>query len=255
MTNLLHLRAYKWLDNMEQDVRRIERILGYKFNDKKLLAQALTHSSAVDNRLASNERLEFLGDAVLALVVCQGLFERFTDYLEGDLTKVKSMLVSRGTCASISRQLGLQKFLKVGKGMISSRALSGSLAAGVFETIIGAIYIDGGFEAARDFILKVMGPQLEQANADHSQGNFKSLLQQYAQENFNSTPTYILLDEKGPDHNKCFELEVAIENQHYPSAWGTNKKEAEQKAAFNALVQLGILEDSDWYESIKAEKE
>ena len=99
MTNLLHLRAYKWLDNMEQDVRRIERILGYKFNDKKLLAQALTHSSAVDNRLASNERLEFLGDAVLALVVCQGLFERFTDYLEGDLTKVKSMLVSRGTCA------------------------------------------------------------------------------------------------------------------------------------------------------------
>jgi len=252
MTNLSLLRAYKWLDNMEQDVRRIERILGYKFKDEKLLAQALTHSSAVDNRLSSNERLEFLGDAVLALVVCQGLYERFTDYLEGDLTKVKSMLVSRGTCAQISRQLGLQKFLKVGKGMISSRALSGSLAAGVFETVIGAIYLDGGFEAAKSFILKALGPKIEQANAEHSQGNFKSLLQQYAQEHFNSTPTYVLLDEKGPDHNKCFELEVSIANQHFHSAWGTNKKEAEQKAAFNALVELGILKESDTHESLKS---
>jgi ribonuclease-3 len=153
------------------------------------------------------------------------------------------MLVSRGTCAQISRKLGLQKFLKVGKGMITSKALSGSLAAGVFETVIGAIYLDGGFEPARDFILKVMGKKIERADAEHSQGNYKSLLQQYAQENFNSTPSYILLDEKGPDHNKCFELEVTIDSQHFQSAWGTNKKEAEQKAAFNALVELGILQD------------
>jgi ribonuclease-3 len=239
---------------MEEKIRRrIERILGYKFRDKKLLAQALTHSSAVDNRLSSNERLEFLGDAVLALVVCEALFERFSDYLEGDLTKVKSMLVSRGTCARISRQLELNKYLKIGKGMISNRALSGSLAAGVFETVIGAMYLDGGLKAARSFILKVLGPKIKQANAEHAQGNFKSLLQQYAQEKFNSTPTYILLDEKGPDHNKCFELEVAIASQHFPSAWGNNKKEAEQKAAFNALVELGILEDSDGHEDLKSD--
>ena len=164
------------------------------------------------------------------------------------------MLVSRGTCARISRKLGLHKYLKIGKGMISNKALSGSLAAGVFETVIGAIYLDGGLEPARDFIMKVMGSKIDQADADHSQGNFKSLLQQYAQEHFNATPSYILLDEKGPDHNKCFELEVSISNQHFNSAWGTNKKEAEQKAAFNALVELGVLEDTEKQEDSSSDK-
>ena len=234
----------------EETLQQIEQTISYKFSDKSLLAQALTHSSAVDNRLLSNERLEFLGDAVLAVVICQTLFERFPGYLEGDLTKVKSMLVSRGSCARLSRQLKLHKFLKVGKGMASSRALSGSLAAGALEAVIAAIYVDSGFDAARSFILRIFGSLIEQADAEEVQGNFKSLLQQYAQEQFNSTPTYVLLDEKGPDHDKCFELEVVIEERHFPSAWGTNKKEAEQKAAFNALVELGVLkktsqEDND----------
>jgi ribonuclease-3 len=234
----------------EETLQQIEQTISYKFSDKGLLAQAFTHSSAVDNRLSSNERLEFLGDAVLAVVICQTLFERFPGYLEGDLTKVKSMLVSRGSCARLSRQLKLHKFLKVGKGMASSRALSGSLAAGALEAVIAAIYIDSGFDAARNFILRTFGPLIEQADAQEVQGNFKSLLQQYAQEQFNSTPTYVLLDEKGPDHDKCFELGVVIEERHFPSAWGTNKKEAEQKAAFNALVELGVLkktsqEDND----------
>ena len=226
----------------EEILRQIEQIIGYEFSDKNLLVKAFTHSSAVDGRLLSNERLEFLGDSVLAVVICQALFENFTNYLEGDLTKIKSKLVSRETCAQISGQLGLQKFLKVGKGMVSNRALSGSLAAGVLETIIAAIHIDGGFEAARDFILRIYGPLIEQADAEQTHGNFKSLLQQYSQEQFNATPSYILLDEKGPDHNTCFELEVTIEDRHFPSAWGSNKKEAEQKAASNALVELGVLE-------------
>ncbi len=223
-------------------LQQIEQIIGYEFSDKGLLSKAFTHSSAVDNRLLSNERLEFLGDAVLAVVICQTLFERFSGYLEGDLTKIKSMLVSRGTCAKVSRRLGLQKFLKVGKGMVSSRALSGSLAAGVLETTIAAVYIDGGFDAARGFILRTFGSLIERADARQAQGNYKSLLQQHAQEQSNVTPVYALLDEKGPDHNKAFELEVVIDDRHFPSAWGTNKKEAEQKAAFNALVELGLLE-------------
>lgn len=228
---------------MDEDIlRQIEQIIGYEFSDKNLLVKALTHSSAVDNRLMSNERLEFLGDSVLAVVICRALFDNFTNYLEGDLTKIKSKLVSRETCAQISGQLGLQKYLKIGKGMVSNRALSGSLAAGVLETVIAAIHIDGGFEAARDFILRIYGSLIEQADAEHDHGNFKSLLQQYSQEQFTATPSYILLDEKGPDHNKCFELEVTIEDRHFPSAWGSNKKEAEQKAAFNALVELGVLE-------------
>jgi len=226
----------------EETLRQIEQIIGYEFSDKNLLVKAFTHSSAVDNRLLSNERLEFFGDSVLAVVICQALFENFTNYLEGDLTKIKSRLVSRETCAQISGQLGLQKYLKVGKGMVSNRALSGSLAAGVLETIIAAIHIDGGFEAAREFILRIYGSLIEQSDAEQDHGNFKSLLQQYSQEHFNATPSYILLDEKGPDHNKCFELEVTISDRHFPSAWGSNKKEAEQKAASNALVELGVLE-------------
>jgi ribonuclease-3 len=152
------------------------------------------------------------------------------------------MLVSRGTCARIARKLGLHKFLKVGKGMVSSRALSGSLAAGVLESTIAAIYIDGGFDAASSFILRIFNSLIERADAEQAQGNYKSLLQQHSQEQSNITPVYMLLDEKGPDHNKCFELEVVIASEHFPSAWGTNKKEAEQKAAFNALVELGVLE-------------
>ncbi len=226
----------------EEILRQIEQIIGYEFSDKNLLVKAFTHSSAVDNRLLSNERLEFFGDSVLAVVICQALFDNFTDYLEGDLTKIKSKLVSRETCAQISGQLGLQKFLKVGKGMVSNRALSGSLAAGVLETIIAAIHIDGGFEAAHDFILRIYGSLIEQSDAEQDHGNFKSLLQQYSQEQFNATPSYMLLDEKGPDHNKCFELEVVISDRHFPSAWGSNKKEAEQKAAYNALVELEVLE-------------
>jgi ribonuclease-3 len=243
MISLSHWQVCRWLVNMDEDIlQEIEQILDYEFSDKSLIVKALTHSSAVDNRLLSNERLEFLGDSVLAVTICQALFDNFRHYLEGDLTKIKSKLVSRETCARMCRQFGLQKFLKVGKGMVSNRALSGSLAAGVLESVIAAIYIDGGFEAARDFILRIYDPLIEQADAGHDQGNFKSLLQQYSQEQYNATPSYMLLDEKGPDHNKCFELEVVIEDRHFPSAWGTNKKEAEQKAAFNALVELGILE-------------
>ncbi len=228
----------------EETLQQIEQIIGYKFSNRNLLTRAFTHSSAADNRLLSNERLEFLGDSILAVVICQILFERFPGYLEGDLTKIKSMLVSRSTCAQVAGQLGLQKFLKVGKGLASDRALSGSLAAGLLEAIIAAIYIDSGFGAARSFILRTFAPSIDQADAEQAQGNFKSLLQQYAQQQFNATPIYELLDEKGPDHDKCFESQVVVADRHFLSAWGRNKKEAEQKAAFNALVELGVLEST-----------
>ncbi len=226
----------------EEVLRQIERIIDCEFSNRNLLAKAFTHSSSVDNRLLSNERLEFLGDSVLAVVICQTLFEQFPGYLEGDLTKIKSMLVSRRTCARVAKHLGLHKFLKVGRGMASSRALSGSLVAGLLEAVIAAIYIDSGFDAAHSFILRTFASLIDRADAEQAQGNFKSLLQQYAQQQFNAIPVYELLDEKGPDHDKCFESEVVIAERHFPSAWGTNKKEAEQKAAFNALVELGILE-------------
>lgn len=227
---------------MDKDVlHQVEQILGYECTDDAVMAKAFTHSSAVDHRLESNERLEFLGDAVLSLVICQSLFEKFREYPEGELTKMKSMLVSRGTCARVARRLGLPAYLSVGKGMVSTKALPGSLAAGLLEAVIAAIYTDGGFEPARDFILRNFRSLIEQMNAEEAHGNYKSLLQQYSQEQFNAAPMYVLLDEKGPDHNKCFESEVVIDQRHFPSAWGANKKEAEQKAAYNALVEMGVL--------------
>ncbi|MHC4623680.1 MAG: ribonuclease III [Planctomycetota bacterium] len=228
----------------EEVLREIEQITSHKFHNRTLLDRALTHSSGVDNRLLSNERLEFLGDSVLAVVVCRTLFERFPAYLEGDLTKVKSMLVSRRTCARVAKQLGLHDYLKVGKGMANSRALSGSLAAGLLEALVAVVYIDGGFDAACTFVLKAFAPLLEQVDSKNVQGNFKSALQQYAQQQLDAVPTYELLDEKGPDHDKCFESHVIIAERHFTSAWGTNKKDAEQKAAYNALVELGILGDT-----------
>ncbi len=228
---------------MDKDIlHQVEQILGYPFTDTTILAKAFTHSSAVDNRLDSNERLEFLGDAILSIVICQKLFEMFLAYPEGELTKMKSMLVSRGTCAHVARRLGLPKFLVVGKGMVSHKAFPTSLAAGLLEAVIAAIYIDLGFDAARDFILRNFAALLDDVDSEEAHGNYKSLLQQHAQERFNTAPIYVLLDEKGPDHNKCFESEVVIDQQHFPSAWGANKKEAEQKAAYNALAELGVVQ-------------
>jgi ribonuclease-3 len=230
---------------MDKDaLHQIEQILGPEFTDSTLLVKAFTHSSSVDNRLESNERLEFLGDAILSLVICQTLFEKFDAYPEGELTKMKSMLVSRGTCAHVARQLGLPKFLVVGKGMVSHKAFPTSLAAGLLEAVIAAVYLDSGFEAARDFILQNFATWIEQIDAEEARGNYKSLLQQHAQEQFSVAPIYVLLDEKGPDHNKCFESEVVIDQRHFPSAWGANKKEAEQKAAYNALLELGVIQRS-----------
>ena len=229
---------------MDDDVsQQIEQIIGYKFTNRALLVEAFTHASSVEMRAKSNERLEFLGDSVLALVICKNIFDRSPDYLEGDLTKMKSMLVSRGTCARIAREMGIHKLLKVGKGMAGSHSLGYSLAAGLLEAVIAAIYLDGDFDAAENFILSRFGPLIEKADVVQVQGNFKSLLQQHSQQHFNVTPVYELLDEKGPDHNKCFEVQAIINDRHFPSAWGTNKKEAEQKAALNALIDLGAIKN------------
>ena len=226
----------------KQMLRQVEQLLGYSFSNSRLLYQAFMHSSFANSRRQSNERFEFLGDSVLALVVCKTLFSRFPEYLEGDLTKVKSMLVSRKTCALVANQIGLSKYVKVGKGMVSAKAMSGSISAGTLESIIAAIYLDGGYEAAEKFILKLYGDLIDKADAQEHHNNFKSILQQCTQQKFNNTPTYELLDEKGPDHNKCFESAITIGEQRFKSAWGATKKDAEQEAAYNALIELGLLE-------------
>lgn len=215
-----------------------ERRLGYVFRDKSLLQAALTHASGADHRLLSNERLEFLGDALLGAIVCEHLFRRYPDYLEGDLTKIKSIAVSRQTCARISQSLGLTDFLILGKGMTTSRCIPQSVLADVFESLVAAIYLDGGSHACREFVLTHMTPEIEAAVRGALGINHKSLLQQVAQRDFGATPIYELLDEKGPDHSKCFKIAAKVAGRYYAAAWGRNKKEAEQLAAQNALNQM-----------------
>jgi ribonuclease-3 len=225
------------ISNDNEILEECQRAIGYHFRQPDLLRAALTHTSGADTRLASNERLEFLGDAVLGLVTCEQLFFRFPDYQEGDLTKIKSVVVSRRTCARISRILNLGDYLFLGKGMHLHTAVPASLLADVYESVVGAIYLDGGLEAVKTFILKYLGPEIENV-AEGDRGNFKSLLQQVAQREFGATPQYHLLDEKGPDHSKCFKIAAVIGRHTYAAAWGRNKKEAEQKAAMNALAQV-----------------
>lgn len=215
-----------------------QQALGYAFNDLSYLRSALTHASSADHRLASNERLEFLGDAILGAVVCELLYRKFPDSLEGELTRVKSVVVSRAVCAKISRKLGFQKFLILGKGMGPQQQAPSSILADLFESLVGAIYLDGGMDAAKQFIIRLIEPEIDDLVANHEDSNHKSLLQQLAQREFGATPTYLLLDEKGPDHSKCFKIAAQIADRRYPPAWGPNKKDAEQRAALNAISQI-----------------
>ena len=233
------------MSNSASALGACQRRVQYEFKDPQLLEAALTHASSADHRRDSNERLEFLGDAVLGLVVCHALYERLPQSMEGDLTKIKSAVVSRQACARVAIELGLPDVLQCGQGMEVGEHMPRSLAAAALEAIIAAIYIDGGFEAARDFILTHMAGEIDSATQSEHQFNFKSQLQQYAQREQGLTPSYDLLDEKGPDHSKCFEIAASIGHRHFPSAWGPSKKEAEQKAAWLALVTLGQLEDED----------
>ena len=217
---------------------RCQEAIGYQFKDVEMLHAALTHASGANNRLTSNERMEFLGDAILGGVVCELLYHRFPEYLEGELTRIKSVVVSRRTCTKLSKQLGLQEFLILGKGMTTQAHVPPSVLADVFESMIAAMYLDGGIDVTRDFIHRLIGPEIERAVNGYHGGNYKSVLQQLSQKQYGFTPVYQVLDEKGPDHSKCFKVAAEINRQAYPPAWGRNKKEAEQRAAFHALCQI-----------------
>ena len=224
-------------------LERAESALQYRFRDRSLLLDALIHASVANTRLESNERLEFLGDAVLGLVVCDELFQRYADYLEGDLTKIKSVVVSRRVCAAIADELGLSDLLFLGKGMRERSELPTSLKAAVLEALIAAIFLDGGMDQARRFIIQHAGKYIEDAANSTNQWNYKSHLQQYAQQHMTGTPVYDALDEQGPDHSKCFEVCVTVGERRFPSAWGNSKKEAEQKAALLALQELELADE------------
>lgn len=220
------------------DVAECQRRLEYEFRDPGLLLAALTHASGAQHRLASNERLEFLGDAILGFIVCEMLYQLFPDSLEGDLTRIKSVVVSRETCSRISDQLQLIDFLIVGKGLSLSRAMPSSVLSDLFESLVAAIYLDGGLEPVRQLVGRFIEPEIIKVASGEQGSNHKSLLQQVAQRDFGVTPTYEVIEEAGPDHSKSFHVAAQIAGRSYAPAWGRNKKEAEQRAACNALSEL-----------------
>jgi len=221
---------------------RCEQQIGYSFKDRFWLKKALTHSSIKAEGRPSNERLEFLGDAVLGMVISDHLFRSFRDRGEGELTRMKSIVVSRATLAKRSAALGLQNFISLGKGMLHSDELPPSVMGNVIEAIIGAVFIDGGIEPARELVLDVLSADIREVATNRNHVNFKSLLQQLAQREFASTPTYKVVRHLGPDHDKSFEVVAVISGRQFESAWGRSKKEAEQGAAeltYASLIQSG----------------
>ncbi len=226
------------LELTDEVLAQCEDVLDYQFEERSLLAHALTHASAARTRAESNERLEFLGDAILGVIVCEELFQRYPDSSEGELTRIKSVIVSRATCTEIAEDLGLHDYLLLGKGITSGERMPASISAAVFEAVVGAMYLDGGREVAADFILECIGERIELVAQSITGVNHKSVLQQLAQKRFSETPLYTVLDEKGPDHSKCFQIAAVIGTRVFSPAWGLSKKQAEQDAARHALQEL-----------------
>jgi ribonuclease-3 len=226
-------------------VRKAEKILGHRFKASDLVHQAIRHASVAEKRLDSNERMEFLGDSVLGLIVAERIYNRYPQLLEGEMTKIKSTTVSRQTCALLARSLGLDELLVLGKGMQRDQAMPQSLAAAVFESVIAALYLDGGYAAAEKFVGPLVDPLIDRAAVSGHQENFKSVLQQHAQQSDLDTPAYRVLDEKGPDHSKAFKVCVEIGPRRFEACWGNSKKQAEQAAALTALTELGLVHKTE----------
>ena len=238
----------------ELDFQSVESIIKYRFSDHSLLLKAFTHRSylSVSGGAAhdANERLEFLGDAVLDLVVTEFLYTRLPTTSEGTLSKMKSILVSRKVLAGIIAGLDLGQFLLVnhGEAKTGGRKRPSNLA-NLYETILGAIYLDGGLSNARSFIVRTLLSAYQQILNDRDFINYKSILLELAQGRGDGTPVYTLVEESGPDHEKKFVMDVQLGTNESAQASGNSKKLAEQKAAYRLLKKIApqrLLPDKDY---------
>jgi ribonuclease-3 len=221
----------------------LQKAIGVRFKSPLILNQSLMHRSYVHGKAAdrhmSNERMEFLGDSVLGLVVNDYLYNRYPDRDEGDLTKIKSLVVSRQVLAKKATEIGLGKYLLLSAGEVESGGRKrSSIIADAMEAVIGAIYIDRGLEAAREFIRREILVGLHEITGAEEHTNYKSLLQELVQGSRKVHPVYRIQSEKGPDHDKQFIVDVSIAGRIYGRGTGKSKKEAEQSAAKSALERL-----------------
>ena len=220
-------------------IQELEQIIGYQFEKPELLRQALTHSSFANEkhkRQSDNERLEFLGDAVLELVSSEFLFMNYPKMPEGEMTKFRASIVCEPTLALCTKEIELGKYLYLGKGEdLTGGRNRKSILSDAMEAVIGAIYLDGGFEAAKTFVRRFILVDIEHKKLFHDS---KTILQELVQGNYKEELHYVLVGEEGPDHDKNFKVEAMIGDKVVGHGAGHTKKAAEQEAAYEALLKL-----------------
>ncbi|OGX30292.1 MAG: ribonuclease III [Omnitrophica WOR_2 bacterium RIFCSPLOWO2_12_FULL_51_24] len=238
------------------ELKKFERRIKYPFKNRQLLAQALIHRSYAyehtegkvlrqQGKVYDNERLEFLGDAVLGVAISDCIFRRFPDFLEGEMTRIRSALVSRSTLEGLARRLDLGEMILFGKGEAASGGAGQSRnLVGAYEAVIGAIFVDGGFKKSDKFIESQFKAELERISEGGAKKDYKSILQEYTSKAYKSTPKYMVVSEEGPDHQKHFKVAVSFGGIVRGRGEGKNKKSAEQDAAYKALLNEGLLDKS-----------
>ena len=229
----------------EKDFTEFENIIGVEFKNKSILIQSLTHRSFLNEHRSSkaghNERLEFLGDAVLELVVTHYLYEKYPTKTEGDMTSIRSALVNAQTCADVAKEINLNEFLLLSKGEAKDTGRARQyILANALEAVIGAIYLDRGYDFAKDFIFRFMIPMTERIVSEELWVDAKSKFQERAQDEAAITPSYKTTKEEGPDHDKKFTVGVFLKQDLVAEGVGESKQEAEQDAARRAL------KEKDW---------
>ncbi|MDD5556483.1 MAG: ribonuclease III [bacterium] len=234
----------------EHDFERLEKAIRYCFGEREILVQALSHSSYVHEHpskgLHDNERLEFLGDSVLGIVITRYLFDRYPRCAEGELTLMRSVLVSEPALATVAARINLGDCLYLGKGEASTggRKRKSNLA-NALEALIAAVYLDGGMEVAGRTVRGLFRDALKKIEAERHSLNYKNLLQHHCQEGKRGMPRYVLVSSKGPQHAKVFSVDVRIGGETAGAGTGRNKKQAEQEAARDALEALGVIDRRD----------
>ncbi len=227
--------------NIEEHIEKFEKIIGYSFSDKGLIEEALSHSSYANEKKKtrhSNERLEFLGDSVLSIVVSQYLFEHYTHLPEGELTKIRASLVCEKSLHEFAKQIDLGNFILLGKGEENTGGRERpSILADAFEAVIASVFLDGGLEAARKHIMHFIPENVENIRSSFS--DYKTVLQEIIQKNPEEKVEYRLAGQSGPDHNKAFTIQVCLNSNVIGTGRGRSKKEAEQMAAKEALELMG----------------
>ena len=233
----------------KKDLSEFCRNLNIKFNNLNMLDLALHHRSfsneSQEYKIYNNERLEFLGDSVLGLVTAAFLYEDMMDNPEGDLAKIKANVVSEKSLAPIAKDvMHVDSYLVMGRGEeLSGGRTKPAILADAVEAVIGALYLDSGYEAAEKFVLELIVPEIHKVQQDKGNKDYKSILQEYYQKEHKTFPVYQLVNQSGPDHDRVFSISVRLGNTVYGPAEGKSKKSAEQSAARQACVALGLEEN------------